>query len=194
MQCMRKSKIISLYDKVHFLAILIILLILTLKYWYFCFVLLIYLIFLYRKTSLFKIGVFLSLLVIFSSVRYYVEFESYEFYGTVIEITENKATVVSDFMKIIVYHDNELELGYYGLFKVTDLDYDSDLFNYSEYLGYKNIKDYYQLNEFTFINNKFVLGKINEFFVSGVDKLNISYSCYIKALVLADKSELEIYE
>ena len=100
----------------------------------------IYLIFIYKKTSLFKIGVFLCLLIILSSLRYYIKFPTNEFYGTVIEAKEDKATVISKGMKILIYHDNELSLGDYGYFKVSDVNYDSDLFNYGEYLINKDIK------------------------------------------------------
>lgn len=191
---MKKLKISSLYDNLHFLAILIILLILTLKYWYFIFLLIIYLIFIYKKTSLFKIGVFLSLLIILSSIRYYIKFEDKEFYGTVIECNETKATILSNLSKIIIYHKGELTLGEYGYFKVMEADYDSDLFNYSEYLLNKGIKNYYKLNSFKLEENRFVLGKIKKYIIDGIDDQEIKYSSYIKALILADKSELEIYE
>ena len=81
---MKRLKITLLYDNLHFLLILVILLILTLEIWYFGIVLLLYFIFLYKKTPIFTVGVFLAILVAVSSFRYLVEFENTEFEGLVI--------------------------------------------------------------------------------------------------------------
>ena len=191
---MKKSKILSLYDNLHFLFILIILLILTLKYWYFCFLLILFLIFIYKKTELFFIGVLLCIFTILFSVNYYIPFNQVEFSGTVIEIDEKKAVVLVNANKIMVYHNGEIKLGDYGDFKVLEVDYNTDIFNYDDYLLNKRIKQCYKLNEFRLTENRIVIGKIKSFFLEKVDTLDLKYKSYIKALVLADKSELDIYE
>ena len=191
---MRKLKISLLYDNVHFLFILSILLILTLKYWYFCFGLLLYLLFIYKKTKIFKVSIILCGLIILSSLRYYIEFSKTTFYGTVVEIKDNKATIYTNGVKVLVYHEEQLSLGDYGYFVVEEVDYNSDIFDYNEHLLNKGIKSCCRLKTFEYKENRFVLSKIKDYFIRYLNTLDIEYTSYIKALVLADKSELEIYE
>lgn len=191
---MKKLKITSLYNNLHFLFILLILVVLSLKYWYFIPVLLIYLIFLFKKTSLFFIGVILSIVVLISSSRYLFKHEKNEFSGLVIECDNKKATVLTEFNLVLVYHKEELNLGDYASFKVSNLDYSSDLFDYKEYLLSKDIKNYYKLEELKFCDNYFVIGKINNFFTDQIRQGELNNKEYINSLVFADKSNLDIKE
>ena len=191
---MKKLKITSLYNNLHFLFILLILVVLSLKYWYFIPVLLIYLIFLFKKTPLFFIGVILSIIVLISSSRYLFKHEKNEFSGLVIECDNKKATVLTEFNLVLVYHKEELNLGDYASFKVSNLDYSSDLFDYKEYLLSKDIKNYYKLEKFEFHNNYFVIRKINNFFTDQIREGESNNKEYINSLVFADKSNLDIKE
>ena len=65
---MKKLNLSLLYDNLHFLFGLVVLLILTLKYWYFGFALIFYFVFLYKKTPLFNVGVFLAIIIVVSSL------------------------------------------------------------------------------------------------------------------------------
>ena len=186
---MKKLKISSLYDNVHFIFILLILLILSLKYWYFIFLYIIYLIILRKRTSIFIIGVLLSLLICIVNLKYYIPHNEKTFDGIVTEVSNNKAVVNTNMVDVVIYHDGRIQLGDYGTFTVKEVDYDTELFNYSEYLLNKNVLNYYKVEDFTYKDNYFVLGKINEFF-----KNVTGNNPYVNSLVFADKSELEIYE
>ena len=194
MQFIKKLKISSLYDNLHFLFILIIVLILALKYWYFIPVLTIYLIFLYKKTPLFYLGVILSLFVLISNIKYFVEFKDLSFTGVVIECDNKKATISTIKGKVLVYHNEQIKLGDCCNFTVEELDYDTELFNHHEYLNNKNIKNYFKLKSFKYQNNYFVFGKIQQFFLDLATQNPSKYNSYIKTLLFAYKDDLAIYE
>ena len=195
MQCMKKLKITLLYNNLHFLFILLILTILSMRYWYFIPVLLFYIIYLFKKTPLFYIGVILSIIVLISSIRYHISFNEKIFTGLVIDSTSEEATISSNGSLVLIYHDNILSTGDYGRFSVKELDYSSDLFDYKEYLLSKDIKNYYKLEEFVYIDNYFVISKINNFFINLVNEKNNTISNkYINSLIFADKSNLDIKE
>lgn len=191
---MKRSKISLLFDNTHFLFISIILLILCLRYWYFIFVFIIFNIFLFKKTSLFYLNLILSIVIVVSSSRYFIKFDKEVFSGVVIECSCKSAVINTDGMKVLIYHKNELSLGDYGEFKIKKIDYDTELFNYSDYLANKDIKAYYELISFNFINNYFVIGKIQEFFCNVVDNNPSLYKNYIKMLVFAQKEDDSILE
>ena len=186
---MKKLKLSLLYDNLHFLFGLVILLILTLKYWYFGFALFFYFVFLYKKTPLFNVGVFLAILIVVSSFQYTFNFAQEKFAGIVVECTKEKATVLTLKGKVLLYHKDELELGDNGIFTISQLDYDTELFDYTEYLNNKGIKDYFKLNNFEYKNNYFVLGKIQSFLLDKVEEHPSIYKDYIKLLVLAYKED-----
>lgn len=187
---MKKLKISSLYDNLHFLFILLILLILAIKHWYFIPVFIAYLFFIFKKTPLFYLGVCLSILVFFSNLKYLKTHNSNEFEGTVVECDAKKAIIRTDGFKVLVYHDEKLSLGDVGVFYVSNLNYDSDLFEYSEYLENNNISNYYKLEEFKFKKNRFVIAKIQDFFIKDLKEYK-----YINTLVFAYKdSDDSIYD
>ena len=191
---MKKLKISSLYDSLHFIFILIILLILSIKYWYFVFALTIYLFFLFKKTPVFYLGVILSIVTLGVNVKYYITFNDLEFRGIVVECNRKKATILTKKGNVLVYHNNEVSLGDYGKFSVIELDYDTELFNYHEYLENKNIKNYFELNKFEYIDNYFVVGKIRDYFLRLSDENPSKYNSYIKTLLFAYKDDMEILE
>ena len=122
---MKRSKISLLFDNTHFLFISIILLILCLRYWYFIFVFVIFNIFLFKKTSLFYLNLFLSIIIVISSSRYFIKFDKEVFSGVVIECSSKSAVINTNGMKVLIYHKNELSLGDYGEFKIKKIDYDT---------------------------------------------------------------------
>ena len=128
---MKKLNISLLYDNLHFLFGLVILLILTLKYWYFGLVLFFYFVFLYKKTPLFNVGVFLAILVVVSSFQYTFYFVEEKFDGIVIDCTKEKATLLTSKGKVLIYHEDDLKLGDSGIFTISMLNYDNELFNYT---------------------------------------------------------------
>ena len=115
---MKKLNLSLLYNNLHFLFVLVILLILTLKYWYFGVPLIFYFVFLYKKTPLFNIGVFLAILVVVSSFQYTFDFVEEKFDGIVVDCTKEKATILTRKGKVLVYHKDELELGDSGVFTI----------------------------------------------------------------------------
>ena len=189
---MKRLKLSLLYDNLHFLFILIILLILTIKYCFFGIPLIVYFVLLYKKTPLFNIGVFLTILIVASSFQYLHKFEDNVFSGIVIEGSEKYATVLTKNGKVLIYHEDNINLGDYGIFFIKTLDYDTELFNYTEYLNNKGIKDYYKLKDFKFRKNYFVPSKIQKFFLKSIDSHPSEYKDYIKMLVFAYKEDSNI--
>lgn len=194
MKFIKRLEISSLYDNVHFLFILIVLLILALKHWIFIFGVVLYLFFIYKKTPLFSIGVFLASIILVINISYLFEFNKTTFSGVVVECDKDKAVINSSGSKVLIYHKNSLSLGDYGEFVVTNLDYDTELFSYSDYLLNKGIKNYYKLSSFEFEKNYFVLSKIKAFFLEKLQAHPSSYKLYINTLIFADKKDLSITE
>ena len=192
---MKKLKISLLFDNVHFLFILVILLILSLKHWYFIPILLFFSFFIYKKTSLFCLCIILSFLICVSSLRYLFEFNDTNFTGIVVECDNKKALVQTNKGKVLIYHSKNLNLGDFGVFEVSQLDYDTELFDYGDYLKNKDIKNYFKLNNFEYKDNYFVISKTRDFFLKSVENDNPSkYKNYINMLVFVYKDEIDIKE
>ena len=190
---MKKLKISLLFDNVHFLFILVILLILSLKHWYFIPILLFFSFFIYKKTSLFCLCIILSFLICVS--RYLFEFNDTNFTGIVVECDNKKALVQTNKGKVLIYHSKNLNLGDFGVFEVSQLDYDTELFDYGDYLKNKDIKNYFKLNNFEYKDNYFVISKTRDFFLKSVENDNPSkYKNYINMLVFVYKDEIDIKE
>lgn len=182
---MKKSNISSLYDNVHFIFVATILFILSLRHFYFVPILFIYIIFIIRKTKLIYSILITIIIISASCIKYIIKFEEKEFYGTVIECDDEKAIVKSKGRKILIYHKNELLIGDYGKFVVEDLNYDTELFDYSNYLLNKNIKKYAKLNSFEYNKNCFVIGKIQNYFINKANKHPSIFNKYINTLIFA---------
>ena len=185
---MKKLKIESLFNNVHFIFIFLILLILTIKYWYLCPILIIYGIFLLKKTNLFKISMMISFLVLISFGQYFSSLKDCSSVnGIVLECDSKKAVISSLNGKIIVYHDDELSLGDYGKFYIKEVNYDTELFSYSDYLLNKSIIFLGELKEFSYKDNFFVIGKIKNYFINKLDNHPSDYKSYLKTLIFASK-------
>ena len=186
---MKKLKIELLYNNVHFLFIFVILLILSFKYLYILPFLIFYTVFLIKKTKLYKFFLILFIVVMCSYQQYYfINIDVSNIKGIVIECDSEKAVIRSNFNKIMVYHNKELSLGDYGVFSLTKVDYDTELFSYSDYLLDQNIVLLCKLNSFEYDDNYFVIGKIKDFFISELENHPSKYNNYLKTLLFADKS------
>ena len=189
---MKRLKISSLFDNVHFLFILLILSILSLNNWYYIFLCIFYLFFIYKKTKLFNLGVVLCLIICLSNFKYYIKPEGNEFFGTVVQCDTQTATIKTKRGKVLIYHEDILHLGDSGYFSVSELKYDSPFFDYSDYLLNKNIKKHFKLQTFEVSKNRFVIGKIQMYFVNKLNSHPSRYTDYIKTLVFAFDVDSEV--
>lgn len=183
---MKKLKDISLYDNLHFILIFALLFILTFKYWYIVFLLILYVIFIIVKTELFGLCLILSVLLSITSVQYIKINIPSQLNGLVIECDEKEAVVFSKYGKVLIYHDNNLNIGDYGNFMVKEKIGNQELFDYEEYLSNLGIKKVFNLTEFEYMDNYFVVGKIQNFFIKLVNKHPSKYKDYISTLIFAD--------
>ena len=137
---MKRLSLSSLYSNIHFIAILIILLIFSIKYYYILPILLVYLFFIFKKTNLFKLAIIAIILVLFSYLQYrFIEINCDSIEGIVIRDDNNKYVLLTQKGKIMLYSEESLELGDVLSSNIEALDYDSSLFSYSDYLLNNNI-------------------------------------------------------
>lgn len=187
---MKRLKITSLYDNFHFVIIFLILLVLSLKYWYLFSLLFIYSIFIYKKTDIFFIVVLFGIILLMSFVIHLPNNNLKELEGVVIKCDDKSAVVISNFKKYFVYHDDIFVLGDKVKLNVESIKYQNELFDYNEYLQNQGIFGPYQIKKYKIIGNKFVLSKINNFCISKMNQHPSIYKGYINSLIFANSDEI----
>ena len=160
---MKKLKLTFLYNNVHFLAISVILLILTFKYIFFLGLLIPYLIFIFGKTPLFKLTILLLSLVAISYLQYYPYEIPYHFKGIIVDCDNYKAEILTKHGKVYLFGENEFSLGDYIDVSTKDYHFQNQAFNYQEYLENKGIKEFRKIEDYKYLDNYFVVGKIQNY-------------------------------
>lgn len=183
---MKKLKRSSLYDNLHFLAFGVILFILTLKLWWFVFILIAYLVFIYQKTELFYL--LLSLLFLFgiSYLRYLPKEMPYQFEGVVVDTNDYSVEVLTKEGRIQVFGKHQLELGDYGKFNTSDYHFSNSGFNYEAYLENKGIKASRELETVVVMDNYFVFAMIQAKLKELVVNSHPLIGNYLVTLLLGD--------
>ena len=132
---MKRLKISSLYDSLHFLLFFVVLLILSLKYWYLFPILFIYIVFIIKKTELISFCLFLGILIIISSLQYIpVNKDELSFKGVIVEINDKSIVVKNMGRKYLIYCDEKLSIGDIAEVKIEKTNSKNELFDYNEYL------------------------------------------------------------
>lgn len=108
--------------------------------------------------------------------------------GVVIKLDEESFVLSSNGKKYLVYHKGSFELGDKLIIKIKKIKYNNELFNYEEYLINQGINGPYELIKYKINGNRFVLAKINNYFIKKVDNHQSEYRGYIKSLVFSDSS------
>lgn len=181
---MKKLKIESLAGNWHFLAVLLILIILSIKYPYLIIIAFSYFIFMLKRCPK-SIWILIIVILLFLSYLQYVEFAdiAYEYDGLIVEKDDNNYTVLTIDNCYLIYSKNELHLGDYGHFKTKDFIYNNPSpFDYETYLKNKNINAYQSLISFEIINNYFVLTKMQNYLLEIIPDTKIKP--YISTLIL----------
>lgn len=189
---MKRLKISSLYDSLHFLLFFVVLLILSLKYWYLFPILFIYIVFIIKKTELISFCLFLGILIIISSLQYIpVNKDELSFKGVIVEINDKSIVVKNMGRKYLIYCDEKLSIGDIAEVKIEKTNSKNELFDYSEYLLNNSIYGPYKLIKIEVLGNRFVINKIHSFFVNKLDEHPSIYKGYIKSLIFADSTNIK---
>ena len=185
-QLMKKLNRTFLYDNVHFLAIGLIILIFSLKYWWCLFFLVPYLAFVYYKTDVFYFLIIIILLCLISYLQYLPISMKNEFYGLVIDLDSYSVEVLTSQGIVKLFGKHNLVLGDYVLFKVSDYIESSTVFDYQQYLFNQGIKKCFQLEKAQVINNYFVIKKLQSSLEGHLQVTHPLTSSYLITLFLGD--------
>ena len=110
--------------------------------------------------------------------------------GVVIDCDNESLVLKSEGKKYLVYHKDSFLLGDILTIKIKRLEYNNELFNYDDYLVYQGVNGPYELIKYKNIGNRFVLSKINNYFIKTIDNHPSEYKGYIKSLIFSDSSEV----
>ncbi len=192
MKLYQKLKNKPFCNNLHYFMISIMLLMLTIKYWYFCFLLIIFLIFIIKKTKLiFPIFICTFVVIVEVFIINSINYSDKNIIAKIDEVNDNTYVVSCKGIKYQIYDNNDYIPGDIVEFDINYLDiseksYETD-FDYKEYLKSNKILYLAKANSSKKIRSGFSLNLIKYYYQRylGNNISNNSYQ-YVNALVLGD--------